>query len=79
MENEIKISKNGLSYYVLSKDEVNKLNEGVEYMQYVKGLLEWDENSKYLLIPGTGSMVLRGTINESDDEILNDWLGHYIK
>jgi hypothetical protein len=40
--------------------------------------LEWDDDSKYLLVPGTGSFVLKGSVNESDDEILGDWLNHSI-
>ena len=75
---EMKISATGREYYVLNKDEVKELNEGVAHMQYVKGMLEWDDDSKYLLVPGTGSFVLKGSVNESDDEILNDYIKHRV-
>ena len=75
---EAKVSAKGMEYYQLEEDDVIRLNDGVEYMSHVKGMLGWDNDTKYLLIPGTGSMVLKGNINESDDEILGDWLNHSI-
>lgn len=73
-----KISTKGLEYYALDEEDVIQLNEGVEYMQWVKGKLSFDENNKYLLIQGTGSIVLKGTICESDEEILNNISKHII-
>lgn len=73
-----KTSTSGLKYYALDEEDVIQLNEGVEYMQWVKGKLSLDENTKYLLLPGTGSIVLKGTICESDDDILNDISKHII-
>ncbi len=73
-----KVSTTGLKYYALDKEDVIELNEGVQYMQWVKGKLSLDENIKYLLLPGTGSLVLQGTISESDDDILNDIGKHLI-
>jgi len=75
---EAKVSAKGREYYQLEEEDVIRLNDGVEYMLHVKGMLEWNNDTKYLLIPGTGSSVLKGNINESDDEILGDWLNHSI-
>ena len=78
MRCKAKVSTTGLKYYALDKEDVIELNEGVQYMQWVKGKLSLDENIKYLLLPGTGSLVLQGTISESDDDILNDIGKHLI-
>jgi hypothetical protein len=75
---EAKVSAKGMKYYQLEEEDVIRLNDGVEHMQHVKGMLEWDDDSKYLLVPGTGSFVLKGSVNESDDEILNDYIKHRV-
>lgn len=75
---EAKISEKGMNYYVLNEEDVNRLNKGVDGMQHVKGMLSWDLNTKYLLVPGTGSYILKGTINESDDVILGDYVKYTI-
>lgn len=74
-----KVSTKGIEYYSLEEEDVNRFNEGVEYMEHVKGKLSLDENVKYLLIPGTGSLFLQGTTCESDDDILNNISKHLIK
>lgn len=76
---KMKKSTNGLEYRVLNKEEVIELNNGVPFMQYVKGKMEWDENKKYILVPATGSFVLVGDINESDDDILSDFVKNSIR
>jgi hypothetical protein len=75
---ETKTSSNGLKYQVLNKEEVIELNEGVPYMQYVKDKMEWDENKKYILVLSTGSFVLVGGTEQSDDEILSDFINYSI-
>lgn len=70
---ETKMTHKGWKYNVLNKEEVINFNSGeVPFMTYFKGKLEWREDKKYLLIPGTGSLILVGDVNQSDEDILND-------
>jgi hypothetical protein len=73
-----KFSTKGRQYYALEKEDVNRFNEGVDHMQWVKGRLSWDENTKYIMIPGTGSLILQGNICESDEDIINNISKHII-
>ena len=73
-----KFSIKGRQYYTLEEEDVNRLNKGVDHMQWVKGMLSWDENTKYIMIPGTGSLILRGNICESDEDMINNISKHII-
>jgi hypothetical protein len=73
-----KFSNKGRQYYALEEEDVNRFNEGVDHMQWVKGKLSWDENTKYIMIPGTGSLILQGNICESDEDIINNISKHII-
>jgi hypothetical protein len=73
-----KFSTKGRQYYALEEEDVNRFNEGVYPMQWVKGKLSWDENTKYIMIPGTGSLILQGNICESDEDIINNISKHII-
>jgi hypothetical protein len=44
---------------LLTKEEVNGLNNGVPFMTYLKGKLEWNDEYDYYLIPSTGSFVVK--------------------
>lgn len=69
---EKRISKRGTEYSILTKEEVNEINEGkFPFMSYLKGTLEWKEENDYLLIAGTGSVVLIVERDEMLDNVID--------
>ena len=62
-----------MSPRILTKEEVQDINTGkIPGMAYLEGTLEYSEHLKYILVPGTGSIVISGAAHKTMHEIMID-------